>query len=102
MLHYVKNQQGESTIWRDPADIREEMENINCRITSAHTCYAALELACKSLMNAPAEQAERVRTLLDTLLDEARATLDEIDDACGEMNLLQKELRETRCLLLKM
>ncbi len=102
MLHFVKNEQGEPTIWRDPADIRAEMNDINRRITSAHTCYAALEMACRRLMEAPEEETEGVRELLDTLLGEAHSTLDEIDDACGKWNLLQKELRDTRCLLLRM
>ncbi len=101
MLHYVKNEQGEPTIWRDPADIRAEMEEVNHRITTAHTCYAALELACKHLMEAPKEETEGVRELLDNLLGEAHTILNDIDDACGEMNLLQKELRDTRCLLLR-
>ncbi len=102
MLHFVKNEREEPILWRDPADIREEMDDVGRRITSAHTCYAALELACKKLMDAPTEQTEGVRTLLGTLLGEARATLDDIDDACGRMNLLQKELRDTRCLILRM
>ncbi len=102
MLHFVKNEREEPIIWRDPADIQEEMRDVNRRIISAHTCYAALELACKHLMDAPCEGEDDVRTLLTNLLGEARTTLDDIDDACGKMNVLQKELRDTRCLVLKL
>ncbi len=102
MLHFVKNEREEPTIWRDPADIREEIDDVAHRISSAHTCYAALELACRHLMDTTDKESEAVRALLGTLLGEARSVLDDIDDACGEMNLLQKELRDTRCLLLKM
>ncbi len=100
MLHYVKKEKEEPLAWRDPGDIREEMRETCRKIAAAHTCYEVLETACKRLASVPDREA--TATLLDTLLGEARETLSQIDEACVEMNSLAKELRETRCLLIRM
>ncbi len=100
MLHFVKNEKEEPTLWRDPEDIHGEMRELARRMTAVHTCYTALETACRTL--GEAREHEEVRTLLDTLLGEARVTLEEIDVACERMNELNREMRETRCLLCKL
>ncbi len=100
MLHYVKNGCGEVQSWRDPEDISEEMTRLKRRIGAAQECYAALEVARRSLVNYPDE--DETQEVLDLLMGEAKERLSHISAACEQLHVLQKEMRDTVCLLLRM
>ncbi len=99
MLHTIRN--GDDTYrWRDPEDISKEMGQLRRHICAAQECYAALETARKSLVNYPDD--EETKNLLQMLMGEAQDRLGHIEEACRELSLLQEEMRETVCLMLRM
>ena len=100
MLHYVEKGADEPTVWRDPCDIRTEINRVGRGITAAHERYAALE-AARDALNHHTEDC-RTEELLDVLLGEAKAALGEIDGYGEELRALQKEMSETLCLMQRM
>lgn len=100
MLHDIQKGADEPLIWRDPCDIRTEINRVGRGIAAAHERYAALEAARDVLTSYTDEPL--TEELLTTLSEAAKQTLGEIDRYGEQLQGLQKEMNETLCLLQRM
>ncbi|MBQ4324417.1 MAG: hypothetical protein IJC29_01350 [Clostridia bacterium] len=99
MLHTTIKGTDEPLVWRDLGDIRHEIHRLGRGIAAAHERYAALEAARDTIVTYLDDA--RTKELIQTLFDEAKETLDELDGYGVRLKGLQKELKKTLCLLQK-
>lgn len=97
MLHTVKTDRGEPISWRDPTDIRTELRTLSASLSTARERYAALEVARDLLRSYRRDEA--TSEAFDALLESARATLGELGAGAERLAELQKEMRDTLCLM---
>lgn len=97
MLHTVKTDRGEPISWRDPTDIRTELRTLSASLSTARERYAALEVARDLLRSYRRDEA--TSEAFDALLESARATLGELGEGAERLAELQKEMRDTLCLM---
>ena len=97
MLHTVKTDRGEPMSWRDPTDIRTELRTLSASLSTARERYAALEVARDLLRSYRRDEA--TAEAFDALLESARATLGELGEGAERLAELQKEMRDTLCLM---
>lgn len=100
MLHIVKTDRGEPISWRDPTDIRTELRTLSASLSTARERYAALEVARDLLRSYRRDEA--TSEAFDALLESARATLGELGEGAERLAELQKEMRDTLCLMQRM
>lgn len=100
MLHTVKTDRGEPISWRDPTDIRTELRTLSASLSTARERYAALEVARDLLRSYRRDEA--TSEAFDALLESARATLGELGAGAERLAELQKEMRDTLCLMQRM
>ena len=100
MLHTIVNDRGEPIPWRDPVDIRTDLDTISKNLATARERYAALEVARDLLRTY--RRDETTAEAFEALVESAKATLGEIGDGAERLTELQKEMRDTLCLMQRM
>lgn len=100
MLHTIVTGRGEPIPWRDPADIRTELHTLSESLSAARERYAALEVARDLLRSYRRDEA--TADAFDALVESARATLGELGEGAERLKELQKEMRDTLCLIQRM
>lgn len=100
MLHTIVNDRGEPIPWRDPIDIRTDLTALSKSIATARERYAALEVARDLLRTYRRDVA--TAEAFDALVESARMTLGEIATGAERLTELQKEMRDTLCLIQRM
>lgn len=97
MIHLQETDRGEPYSWRDPSDIRREMETLSGALAAAHERYAALEVARDLIRDY--RQDDAASDAFGQLVESARDTLTHIDRYVERIAELQKEMKDTLCLM---
>lgn len=100
MLHTLMTDRGEPIPWRDPVDIRTELRTLSESLSVARERYAALEVARDLLRSYRRDEA--TAEAFDALVESARTTLGELGEGAERLAELQKEMRDTLCLMQRM
>ena len=100
MLNFVEHRRGETISWRDPADIRSEIGETSKAFATLWERYAALEAARDLLRDY--RQDDSTSEAFDCLAESARLTCGEMERYTEHLTELEKEMRDTLCLLQRM
>ena len=86
-------------IYRAPSEVRRDIAEISEKIEAVNDMLNIRSLLIDVLMSEGASSAEKIIPELEEVVNEARYALEKLRSLKEDLNLLEEELEEVRCLV---